>query len=220
MTDQGSDESPIWRRRQMILGKKSERMPLVDAGTEAKTDNRAASTLEMLQQASRHAQAAIETGVSTTRELQVQGEQLDRITRNLDDIESNLKVSDRTLQGYSRKGKIKNFFTIKPRQKTEPEDTTMGIVGGSSAPMGAQISVSPKEERKQKQREKAESTLSTEEDKIIDSLIYNVGLLRQQALLQGQLLDEQNHRLDAITTKTDAVHGHVVKTNQKIKKMS
>ncbi|ORC89862.1 uncharacterized protein TM35_000101300 [Trypanosoma theileri] len=226
-----SDGSPLRQRREMMLSPNAEELAMRNAGLEIgrtpdgvrnqTTADSAVSTLDMLRQASRHAQSAIETGLSTTRELQMQGEQMEKISQHLDDMEENMKTSDRTLRGFSRRARVINWFRSKLRQKTDPEDENTGVVTTLSAPVGAQISVQPEIPTKQKQEEKVGcSSLTTEEDKMIDSLIYNVGLLRQQALLQGELLDQHNRHLDAITTKTDAVHNHVAKTSKKVAKLS
>ncbi|KEG05311.1 hypothetical protein DQ04_23721000 [Trypanosoma grayi] len=160
------------------------------------------------------------------------------INRALDDVEHELNVSDRTVRSMSWTGKVKNWFTSKPRkpQSCAGAGGTAGS-GSASAPSSSSPSAAPpRQQRQQEPRRVGEAGgggssssngetgtsnghLSKEEDKLLDTLLNSVGAMREQASLQGELLAGHNRRLDEMSAKTDAVRGHMERTDRSVRKL-
>ncbi|RNE98232.1 hypothetical protein TraAM80_08903 [Trypanosoma rangeli] len=186
---------------------------------------RAGTVLETLQRASRHAQGVVETGVTTTRQLQVQGEQMRRVDRGLDEVKQELGAGDHALLRMTWAGRIKSWF--KP---TPPQPSNRGLSSSVLSPSSAQ----PPEEQLGQKRQGQETRgrdphgvssdgrdnqLSKEEEELLDALLGDVHVMREQATLQRAILTDHSCRLGAMTTKTDEVCNHMERMNRKVEKM-
>lgn len=102
------------------------------------------STVELLKKTVRTTHETIDVGDETAMKLRMQSEQLDRVDKKFDDVEYNLKVSDRLVKGMGGiTGKIGSWFTRKPKAPPTVEEKAAkkaqqskswlsGWMGGSS----------------------------------------------------------------------------------------
>lgn len=182
------------------------------------------STTELLRQAARDASASVDVANDTSRQLATQGEQMDRIDRDLDTIEYELKVSDRIVKGMSSwGGMIASWFTSAPKK---PKDTHRQI--GDHPPreesrtqQSAQTRPQVVDRRQQADRrqEVDRKRHDDDDDDLLDALAGNLAVLKTQAHLHREVIDEHNKKLDALSTKNDHVMSHMQRTDRNIRKM-
>lgn len=173
------------------------------------------TSTDLLRQACRDANASIEIGNDTTQRLGAQGEQMDRMGRQLDNIEYELKVSDRIVKNISSwGGMVASWFSSTPSAPKEAQNQTsrhVQAVGQTGKPPG----LLPR-----KKDAVSESPLVVnEEDRLLDSLSNDLQVLKGQATLHRDVLDEHNKKLEKLVDKNDRVMAHMQKTDRNVRKL-
>ncbi|RNF06792.1 uncharacterized protein Tco025E_07498 [Trypanosoma conorhini] len=194
-------------------------------GAVADKSGLADATVDALQRAARDAQGAVETGVTTTRRLQLQEEQMRRVDRSLVEVEQGLGAGDRALLRMTWTGRIKSWFMPPPPPSNggapssspapprppgeQPEQTRRReeTSGGGADGVGGRGSRLCREEEEE------------EEERLLDALLDDVHAMREQATLQAAMLNEHNRHLDAMAAKTAGLRNHMERTNQRVEKM-
>lgn len=207
----------------------------------------AATTVDLLRQARRETTRAIEVGEATTTQLALQGESLERTEKAVDNIEFNLRISDRILKGMSGwGGALSTWFSSEPKRPQGSTPTTTptttvesrvaasapppaspasstGANGAARAPAASAKLLATKPGRDQEQKQEEPKTIggyTVEEDQLLDGISADVAALRSQALLHREVLNDQNRRLDGLNGKVDNVGAHMKSTNAKVKRIT
>lgn len=168
------------------------------------------SSVQILQNAARVMHQTEDVGDSTTHQLRQQGEQIDNVGRKLDDIEFELKWSDKILRGMSGfTGMVGSWFSRNPkREKSTPDMPTKGMPSldaqkAAKSGVGASNPLQPQN--------------VSEEDKLLDELQAGVKRIHEYASETKNMLDEQNRALDHTNSKVDHVRDHMARTTRKTK---
>lgn len=172
--------------------------------------------------------------VRTGEELQCQGEQLNRIERNLDTIQSDMSIANRHIKSVnSIWGAIGNYFkkAPKPKETTEQsipdsrlsalqEDTSeyypdyrresesggyeSGIRSGGEFHRSAYSSRDPRER---------------EIEANLDLVSRGLGRLKEDALILGNEIERQNEQLDRVNVKADRAYNTVEESDKKVRRI-
>ncbi|CUG30418.1 Hypothetical protein, putative [Bodo saltans] len=173
------------------------------------------TTTELLKQACRDANASVEVGNDTNTKLSKQGEQMSSMSNTLDNIEYELKVSDRIMKGMSSwGGMVSSWFTSAPK-----------------APKESKVEVVKQERQRRPQEtkpakpaplEKKSSPVNEdrdEDDRLLDALHNDLKIMKSQAKTQREVIKEQNTKLDELVKKNEAVTQHMRSTDRKVRQM-
>lgn len=191
--------------------------------------SQAASNVEVLKKAVRTTNDTIDVGNETAVKLKIQGEQMDRVDRKFDEVEYNLKVSDRLVKGMSGfTGKIGSWFTRKPTAPPTAEEKAEKKAQSSKSWLGGWMGGATS--KKVVEPEPTTSTssanhvpspgqLTKEEEDLIDAISHNVGTIKKQAEADSVELKEHERKLADLNDKSDHVDGHMKKTTKKIGKL-
>lgn len=180
------------------------------------------TSVDYLKRACRDASASVEIGHDTTRQLQKQGEQMDGISRTLDGVEYELRVSDRIVKSMSSwGGMIASWFTSEPKRPKEKASKETPSVRGaaSSSARGATNSRGHASSPQDSALREELRTAKTEEDALLDTLANDLDTLKHQATNQREVLAVQNRQLDDLNGKSERVKAHMDTTNRKVRKM-
>lgn len=169
--------------------------------------------------------------VGTGGELQLQGEKLNRIERNLDKIENEMTIANRHVASVnSIWGAIGNYFKKAPKPKgsapqSPPSSGITDLQTESSLYYGAKQS-KPRSYRTVTGIEQFErSSFSSRDphereiDANLDLMSRGLGRLKEDAVILGGEIERQNEQLDRIGYKTDKAHEKVQKSDRKIRQI-
>ena len=174
--------------------------------------------------------------VKTGEELQCQGEQLNRVERNLDKIQGDMKIANRHIKSVnSIWGAIGNYFKKAPQPKENTQlpssNTRSGLSGleedsslyypnrdhgrdskeyGAWTGEGGQFQRSSFSSRDPYEREI---------DANLDLLSRGLGRLKEDALILGGEIERQNEQLERIVIKTDLAHKTVEESDKKVRRI-
>lgn len=179
------------------------------------------SSSEYLKQACKDANATIEVGNDTSSRLQKQGEQMDGMSRSLDHIEYELKVSDKIVKTMSSwGGMVSGWFSSDPKPvKSKPEQPQSSVKAARPAPGSAGKAKKSEEKTSTTTENTSTLGLTQEEDMLLDQLSNNLHVMRGQAHLHRDIIAEQNKKLDELAEKNDKVRLHMQKTDKNVRKM-
>lgn len=172
--------------------------------------------------------------IRTGEELQCQGEQLNRVERNLDKIQSDMSIANRHIKSVnSIFGAIGNYFkkAPKPKETTEqsvpdsrlsalqedssqyyPDYRSESESGGYESRIrgGGQFQRTAYSSRDPRERE-IEANL--------DLVSRGIGRLKEDALVLGNEIGRQNDQLDRINVKADRAYNTVEESDQKVRRI-
>lgn len=185
------------------------------------------TSVDYLKRACRDASASVEVGHDTTRQLQKQGEQMEGISRTLDSVEYELRVSDRIVKSMSSwGGMVASWFTSAPKRPKDKQPNEKPTSKGD-VPSSARDNENAKKKgdtrsvpvlRDPVLRDEVR-TAKAEEDALLDTLANDLDTLKHQATNQREVLAVQNRQLDALNAKSERVKTHMDSTNRKVRKM-
>eukprot|EP00658_Telonema_sp_P-2_P047132 TRINITY_DN3568_c0_g1_i4.p1 TRINITY_DN3568_c0_g1~~TRINITY_DN3568_c0_g1_i4.p1 ORF type:complete len:226 (+),score=61.32 TRINITY_DN3568_c0_g1_i4:226-903(+) len=173
----------------------------------------------MLESAVKSSNQSVEMGHETNRTLNKQGEQLDRTNNKLDEVEYELKVSDKIVKNMSSlSGMVASWFWRTPKA---PEHST-------GLPQSSFPDERPhRDEQSAASRGAVVGARKTDiaqgeggaNDAYLDELDANINQMRDQALQQRRTMAEQNKKLDELATKVDNTNTHMRQTERNIRKI-
>lgn len=172
--------------------------------------------------------------VRTGEELQCQGEQLNRIERNLDDIQNTMGIAKRHIRSVnSIWGAFGNYFKKAPKAKETTEQSTpdsrlSGMRQDSSLYYGTRDSERESGGydagiRRSGQFEKsAYSSRDPREREIeanLDLVSRGLGRLKEDALILGSEIERHNEQLDRLGVKADRAYNTVEASDKKVRRI-
>jgi len=172
--------------------------------------------------------------VRTGEELQCHGEQLNRIERNLDDIQNTMGIAKRHIRSVnSIWGAFGNYFKKAPKAKETTEQSTpdsrlSGMQQDSSLYYGTRDSERESGGydagiRRSGQFEKrAYSSRDPREREIeanLDLVSRGLGRLKEDALILGGEIERQNEQLDRLGVKSDRAYNTVEESDKKVRRI-
>lgn len=174
----------------------------------------------MLERAVRTSHESVEIGHGTTQSLGRQGEQLDRTNGKLDEVEYELKVSDKIVKNMSGlTGMVASWFWRTPKPPAAKDgDPTPAAAANNVSRLG-ESSSRGRPAKSQADAQPASSQTSTEHDEYLDELGANVRVMREQAQLHQRVMAEQNKKLDELAAKVDNTNAHMRQTERNIRKI-
>ena len=189
---------------------------------------------EYLTDAVRTSHTTVRTGHETTQELSRQGEAIDRTDKMVDNIEYELKVSDKIIKSMSGfTGLVASWFTRDPKAaKNKKKKTTEAVESDNNSPprddpvSGPTVSkaspsvASGRNASSQSASAAARNDDDADTDRLFDELQGNLSVMRDQAVTQQGILRDQHKRLDELTTKMDKTNQHMKTTQRNMKKIT
>lgn len=173
--------------------------------------------------------------VRTGEELQCQGEQLNRIERNLDKIQSDMKVANRHIKSVNSVwGAIGNYFkkAPKPKENTQLSSSPSSGLSGLQEDSSMYYRTRDREsesrgygtwtgESGQFQRNSFSSRDPREReiDANLDLVSRGLGRLKEDALILGGEIERQNEQLDRLGVKADTAHQTVEESDKKVRRI-
>lgn len=171
----------------------------------------------------------------TAEELEYQGEQLNRIERNLDIIHDDMQVANRHITSMkSIFGTVGNYFKRAPKQTASqqpaenPKQSLHGMTTAhafepsSSKTQQYEASTSSSyssNQARQTQRFVSNDPYERQVNENLDLITKGLGRLKEDALILGNELDRQNAQLPRITAKTESADVKVEKAQKDIRKL-
>jgi thymidylate synthase len=159
-------------------------------------------------------------------------EQLKRVHGEVDKIENNLNVADRTIRGMeSVWGSIRNMWskgtsTAKPPSAAEAQRLDRAVDqrqsakimqrGSDVAPVRAEAKAVREygDDWREKQRK-----LEDQQDEDLDHISQAVRQLKTMSMDMGYTLDAQTKSIERLSDRTDAVDARLAKSNVRVKRM-
>ena len=173
--------------------------------------------------------------VRTGEELQCQGEQLNRIERNLDDIQNTMGIAKRHIRSVnSIWGAFGNYFKKAPKAKETTEQSTpdsrlSGMQQDSSLYYGTRDSERESGGydagiRRSGQFEKSayssrDDPREREIEANLDLVSRGLGRLKEDALILGGEIERQNDQLDRLGVKADRAYNTVEESDKKVRRI-
>lgn len=172
--------------------------------------------------------------VRTGEELQCQGEQLNRIERNLDKIQNDMGIAKRHIRSVNSVwGAIGNYFkkAPKPKETTEqstPDSRLSGLQEDSSLYYRTRVSESEIAGydagiRRSGQFERSAYTSRDPREREIeanlDLVSQGLGRLKEDALILGGEIERQNEQLDRLGVKADRAYNTVEESDKKVRRI-
>ena len=172
--------------------------------------------------------------VRTGEELQCQGEQLNRIERNLDNIQNTMGIANRHIRSVNSVwGAIGNYFKKAPKPtentlQSTPDSRLSGMQGDSSLYYSGRDSESESGGydagiRRSGQFERSTySSRDPREREIeanLDLVSRGLGRLKEDALILGGEIERQNVQLDRLGVKADKAYNTVEESDKKVKRI-
>lgn len=161
-------------------------------------------TLESSRRSVRTLEETVQIGAETMVELDEQGEKLNRAERRLDDIDQDLRTSQRTMREIrSVFGGVVNWFT-KDKLSTTPSSVTQENAEARKAEASArrheQQQQRQRQERQQQQqrhqqRRPPQSAREEELDQNLDRMSQSLAVLRNMGEDMGDSLEAQNEQI-------------------------
>jgi hypothetical protein len=202
------------------------------------------STVEVLRDARKDTTRTVDVARDTGESLARQGEQIDRMHNKMEKIDVELTVSDKilkTMTGWT--GLVTSIFTStkKADQKkpdAAPKPGAAGPVASSSAAeLGAMTGSSSRRGvggrggggarpmqggAGAQSGEGAVENCGLHEDEIVelDGLASDLEEIKAMAKAQGQAIQRQNERLDALSNRTTEVNSHMERTRNRIDRIT
>lgn len=160
-------------------------------------------------------------GTATAEELARQREQLEKTRRQLDDINSTLRFSQKHLNGLkSVFGGLKNYLSgnnDRPRMPNSPSGSNLD--SQSMSPTAEERYLSHPTTRMRNdppEPQKFTGSFNEQLDRNLDDMANSLGRLKGLAIdLHGEI-DSQNDLIDDITTMTEDTDIKIVKQNKQI----
>lgn len=169
--------------------------------------------------------------VATGEELQLQGEKLNRVERNLDKIENEMTIANRHVASVnSIWGAIGNYFkkAPKPKESAPQSGPSSGIADlqaesslyyrgrqGKPSSYGTVTGIEQFERSSFSSRDPHEREI----DANLDLMSQGLGRLKEDAVILGGEIERQNVQLDRLGYKTDKAHEKVDKSEKKIRQI-
>lgn len=171
----------------------------------------------------------------TAEELEYQGEQLNRIERNLDIIHDDMEVANRHITSMkSIFGTVGNYFKRAPKQSASrqpAENPKQGLHNMTTSHAFEPSSSKPQQygassssgysayEGKQTQSFVSNDPYERQLNENLDLMTKGLGRLKEDALILGNELDRQNAQLPRITAKAESADVKVEKAQKDIRKI-
>ena len=169
--------------------------------------------------------------VRTGEELQCQGEQLNRIEKNLDIIQNDMKIANRHITSVNSVfGAIGNYFKKAPKpQESVPETSRSSGIAALQADsslyyhsrddrngydVGARRS-----EQIQGNKYSSRDPHEREIEANLDLMSRGLGRLKEDALILGGEIDRQNEQLDRLGYKADKAYQTVDESDKKVRRI-
>lgn len=170
--------------------------------------------------------------IQTGEELQCQGEQLNRIERNLDKIQSDMSIANRHIKSVNSVfGAIGNYFKKAPKPKdTSPQSSPGSGLSDLQADASLYYRTRDSESRGyeagargsgQFQRS-AFSSRDPHEREIeanLDLVSRGLGRLKEDALILGGEIERQNDQLGRLGGKADTAYNTVEESDKKVRRI-
>lgn len=180
------------------------------------------TTTELLRQACRDANASVDVGNDTNTKLRKQGEQMDAMSHTLDNVEYELKVSDRIVKGMSSLGgMVSSWFSSAPKAPKEKKEDQLLPVKQLKKNRTEERSARAEPDRVTKRPESPQDQASPrdEDDVLLDALHNDLKTMKNQATTQRDVITEQTRKLDELAKKNDKVIQHMKATDRKVRHM-
>ena len=160
-------------------------------------------------------------------------EQLKRVHGEVDKIENNLNMADRTIRGMeSVWGSIRNMWSKGSTSSTRPQSAieaqrldravehrqTAKLNQGPINVKPGQVEPKPIKEYGDDWREK-QRKLEDQQDEDLDHISRAVKELKSMSLDMGYTLDAQTKSIEKLSDRTDAVDSRLAKSNVRVKRM-
>lgn len=166
--------------------------------------------------------------IKTAEELQYQGEQLNRIERNLDAIHDDMAEANRHISSMkSVFNSMTNYFKKPPKQTASlncPQEP--GVADALTSSSFPTANRTRQTEQNYRQANQMSSSASTSHDPFERELNENLNLmsrgldrLKEDALILGQEVDRQNEQLPRITMKAESANFKVNKARKEVQKL-
>lgn len=220
--------------RAELIGNAPKKVPQTYSPTDMGEDDRVLAHQQRIQElqqeqkkflteAVRTSHSTIGTGDATIQELNRQGETIDRVDKGVDNIEYELKVSDKLVKNMSGlTGMVASWFMRDPKPK---KSKATCCTAESTAVRSDEQRAKYASERKTSELTSASSATTSnphdvEADKLLNELANNLSVMRDQAHTQQEILRTQHKQLDALSAKVDKTNQHMRKTESNIKKIT
>lgn len=169
-----------------------------------------------------------DVAIKTAEELQYQGEQLNRIEKNLDVIHDDMAVANRRISSMkSVWNSMANYFKAPPKKTAslnshlEPE--VSDILASSSVQASNRSRPTGQNYPQVNQMSSSASTshdpFERELNDNLNQISRGLGRLKEDALVLGQEVDRQNEQLPRITMKADSADIKVTKARKEVQKL-
>lgn len=169
--------------------------------------------------------------VRTGEELQCQGEQLNRVERNLDKIEGDMRIANRHIKSVNSVwGAIGNYFKKPPKPvDSTPQSSPKFASGIADLQAESSLHYHSKEDRNgyeagPKEKESFQRNVFSSRDPRereveanLDLISRGLGRLKEDALILGGEIERQNEQLDRLGYKADKAYQTVDKSDKKIR---
>lgn len=169
--------------------------------------------------------------VRTGEELQCQGEQLNRVERNLDKIQNDMTIANRHIKSVNSVfGAIGNYFkkAPKPKESMPQSSPSSGITDlqadsslyyrGRDEPSGYGTGARGSEQF-QGNKYSSRDPREREIDANIDLISRGLGRLKEDALILGGEIERQNDQLDRLGYKADRAYQTVDESDKKVRRI-
>lgn len=194
-----------------------------------------ADTTAALERVTRQSYQTLDTAAATNRALQKQDEQLCAADHTLDEVDYELRRSERHVRATARwRGVFANWFTRTPRPPARGPATTAELNNRTGAAAASPVEVAETQDepaRQQQQRQRAapsgpapaaaanDPAWSERDARLLGELHGNVLRMRDQAALQNDMLARQNEALDNLAAKTAAAEDRVDRNHQNVRRL-
>lgn len=174
--------------------------------------------------------------VKTGEELQCQGEKLNRTERNLDKIQSDMKIAKRHIKSVnSIWGALGNYFKKAPQPKENTQQTSSHTDSGLSGLKDDSSLCYPGRDREsgskgygawtgeagqfERRSFSSRDPYEREIDANLDLVSRGLGRLKEDALILGSEIERQNEQLDRIGVKADVAYKTVEESDKKVRRI-
>eukprot|EP00117_Sycon_ciliatum_P049527 scpid72886/ scgid35094/ Soluable nsf attachment protein 29 len=164
-------------------------------------------------------------GIDTAVELDEQGEKLSRAERRLDDIDEDLRTSQRTIrQIRSVFGGVVNWFTTDKLSTTPSTVSSSQAKATSSHSSGADrvsqsAGSSHRTMQQQEQRRNYRNAKDQEVDENLSVMSDTLGVLKNLGQDMGQTLQDQNDQIERTSGRVRTLDGKVEDLNKQTRRL-
>lgn len=169
--------------------------------------------------------------IGTGKELQLQGEKLNRVERNLDKIENEMTIANRHITSVnSIWGAVGNYFKKAPKPKgSAPQSAPSSVItdlqtesslyyGGRQGKPSSYETVTGIE-RFERSSFSSRDPHEREIDANLDLMSRGLGRLKEDAVILGGEIERQIEQIDGIGYKIDKANEKVGKSDRKIRQI-